>query len=62
MGRLEGEAIFDRGRDVCVGFILDLVSRRERLEGRLGWLEEQSRKGIRVTRRARRRGIPEDAG
>jgi len=47
MERSEAEAIFDAGRDVCVGFILDLVSGQERLEERLRRLEEQSRKDSR---------------
>jgi transposase len=47
MDRSEAEAIYASGRDVCVGFILDLVSRQERLEERLRRLEEQSRKDSR---------------
>jgi hypothetical protein len=47
MDRSEAEAIFDAGRDVCVGLILDLVSRQERLEERLRRFEEQARKDSR---------------
>jgi len=52
--RSEAEAIFDAGREVCVGFILDLARRFEeltaasaRLEERVRRLEEQTRKDSR---------------
>jgi transposase len=43
MDRVEAEAIYDWGRDACVRVLLALASRVERLEGRVGRLEEEVR-------------------
>ncbi len=43
MERAEAEAIFDAGRESCVEAILGLAGRCERLEDRMGRLEEQTR-------------------
>jgi hypothetical protein len=49
MDRAEAEAIYDAGRDVCVGVMLDLAGRVERLEERLRRLEEQARQDSRTS-------------
>ena len=38
--------MYDAGRQVCVGFILDLAARVERLEERLVGLKAQARQGL----------------
>ncbi|MCA1698857.1 MAG: IS66 family transposase, partial [Actinobacteria bacterium] len=43
MERAEAEAIYDAGRESCVKAILELAGRCERLEDRMGRLEEQTR-------------------
>jgi transposase len=45
--RHEAEAIYDAGREHCVGFILALEARYERLEARVEKLEEQLRRSSR---------------
>jgi transposase len=47
MDRAEAEAIYDAGRERCVGVILQSATRCERLEERVARLEEQSRKDSR---------------
>ncbi|MCA1698430.1 MAG: IS66 family transposase [Actinobacteria bacterium] len=47
MERAEAEAIYDAGRESCVKAILELAGRCERLEDRMGRLEEQSRSSSR---------------
>jgi transposase len=47
MDRAEAEAIYDAGRERCVGVILQSAARCERLEERVARLEEQSRKDSR---------------
>jgi transposase len=47
MERAEAEAIYDAGRECCVDFILALEARYERLEARVGKLEEQLRRSSR---------------
>ena len=49
MDRLEAEAIYDAGREVCVQFILDLAARVEQLEERFARLEAQWRQGSRTS-------------
>lgn len=49
MDRAEAEAIYDSGRDVCVQFILDLVSRVQQLDERLVRLEAQGRRDSRTS-------------
>jgi transposase len=49
MDRVEAEAIFDSGREVCVEFILDLVARVEEHAERLRRLEEQARQDSRTS-------------
>jgi hypothetical protein len=39
MDRAEAEAVYDAGREVCVGFILELAARVEQHEERLARLE-----------------------
>ena len=48
MDRAEAEAIYDAGREVCVGFILELAVRVERHEERLARLEAQLRQDSRT--------------
>src|SRR3954463_10085599 len=52
MERGEAEAIYVAGRDVCVGVMLDLAGRVERLEERLRRLEEQARQDSRTSSKA----------
>jgi hypothetical protein len=47
MERAEAEAVYEGGRERCVELILGLATRNERLEERLGRLEEQVRKSSR---------------
>jgi transposase len=47
MERSDAEAIYDSGREACVGFILDLAGRVERHEERLARLEAQLRQDSR---------------
>lgn len=47
MERAEAEAIYDAGRERCVEFVLGLAGRIERLEERLGRVEEQARRDSR---------------
>jgi transposase len=49
MDRAEAEAIYDAGREACVGFILDLASRFAQHEDRLKRLEEQARQDSRTS-------------
>jgi transposase len=49
MDRVEAEAIYDSGREVCVQFILDLAGRVEQHEDRLRRLEEQARRDSRTS-------------
>jgi transposase len=49
MDRAEAEAIYDSGRDACVQFILDLVSRVQELDERLARLEAQARQDSRTS-------------
>jgi hypothetical protein len=49
MERVEAEAIYDSGREVCVGFILDLAARVEQHEERLARLEAQQRQDSRTS-------------
>lgn len=51
MDRAEGEAIFDSGRECCVGFILELVASVERLTATGELLEERVRRLELETRR-----------
>jgi transposase len=47
MERAEAEVVYEGGRERCVELILGLATRNERLEERLGRLEEQVRKSSR---------------
>ena len=49
MERVEAEAIYDSGREVCVQFILDLAARVEQHEERLARLEAQQRQDSRTS-------------
>jgi hypothetical protein len=49
--RVEAEAIYDSGRELCVEFILDLAARVEQHEDRLRRLEEQARQDSRTSSR-----------
>ena len=51
MERVEAEAIYDAGREVCVQFMLDLAARVEQLEERLTRLEAQARQDSRTSSR-----------
>ncbi|MDQ6688441.1 MAG: IS66 family transposase [Actinomycetota bacterium] len=51
MDRVEAEAIYDSGREVCVEFILELAGRVEQHEDRLKRLEEQARQDSRTSSR-----------
>jgi len=51
MDRVEAEAIFDSGREACVGFILELAARVEQHGDRLKRLEEQERRDSRTSSR-----------
>jgi len=46
--RVEAEAIYDAGREVCVGFSVDLAARVEQLEERLERLETRLRRDSRT--------------
>jgi hypothetical protein len=52
MERVEAEAIFDAGREVCVQFILDLAARVRQFDERLARLEAQSRQDSRTSSRS----------
>jgi transposase len=49
MDRAEAEAIYDGGRERCVGFMLQLAASVERLEERIRRLEEQARRDSRTS-------------
>ena len=49
MDRAEAEAVYDAGREACVGFILELAARVEQFEDRLRRLEEQTRRDSRTS-------------
>jgi hypothetical protein len=49
MERVEAEAIFDAGREMCVQFILDLAARVQQLEERLSRVEAQTRQDSRTS-------------
>jgi transposase len=49
MERAEAEAIYDSGREACVGFMLELAGRVEQHEERLRRLEEQTRRDSRTS-------------
>jgi len=49
MDRAEAEAIYDSGREACVGFIVDLAGRVSLHEDRLKRLEEQARQDSRTS-------------
>ena len=49
MDRVEAEAIYDAGREVCVQFLLDLAARVQQLEERLSRLEAQTRQDSRTS-------------
>jgi transposase len=49
MDRVEAEAIYDAGREVCVQFMLDLAGRVRQLEERLTRLEAQARQDSRTS-------------
>ena len=49
MERVEAEAIYDSGRELCVQFILDLAARVEQHEERLARLEAQQRQDSRTS-------------
>lgn len=55
MDRAEAEAVYDAGREACVGFLLELTSAHDaqiaRLEERIRRLEEQSRRDSRTSSR-----------
>jgi transposase len=51
MDRVEAEAIYDAGREVCVEFILELAARVEQVEERLARLEAQARGDSRTSSR-----------
>ena len=53
MDRAEAEALYDAGREACVGFLLELTSGYDaqiaRLEERIRRLEEQARQDSRTS-------------
>jgi transposase len=53
MDRAEAEAVYDAGREACVGFLLELTAGYDaqiaRLEERIGRLEEQARRDSRTS-------------
>jgi transposase len=49
MDRAEAEAIYDSGREACVGFILELAGRVKQHEDRLRRLEQQARQDSRTS-------------
>ena len=51
MDRADAEAIYDSGREACVGFILELAGRVEQHEDRLRQLEGQARQDSRTSSR-----------
>ena len=52
MDRVEAEAIYDAGREVCVQFLLDLAGRVQELEERLSRLEAAARQDSRTSSKA----------
>ena len=49
LDRAEAEAIYDAGREVCVGFVLELAARVEQHGERLARLEAQARQDSRTS-------------